>query len=175
MSLTISRSEWEEKIRGSEICRPAQPVHIRIPWCLYMLEAKQLCEKYRAKLTIINSSKLQRALFSMMDPRLTATECTKGNRLWTGFSDESSEGQYIDVNEMRPLTASVGFDPFVPLEPNGKTKENCAAAKRNVQFDVSWIDYDCNRPNVSAFCTIDEMTLIKVKGEETIVYSLWQM
>ena len=164
-------SKWEEIIKGTEVCRPANPMPIRFPWCLGMFEAKQLCEKYRGKMSIITSSEIQRELFSLMEESKYDSYCGT-NQIWTGFSDESSEGHYTDINEMRPLEPTVGLIPFASSQPNGKTKENCAVAKiihqsQNTQFHMSWWDYACKDPYVSSFCEIDDTAFIKMRGERT--------
>ena len=161
-------------IKNTEICRPANHVHIHVPWCLGMIEAKQLCEKYRGKLSVITSSEQQRELFSLMEELKNDTNC--GVHIWTGFTDESSEGHYADIYEMRPLEPTVGLSPFAPSQPNGRTKENCAVAYKSrvsggeetaQKFDISWYDYNCKDPHVLSFCEIERAAFIKMRGDLT--------
>ena len=153
-------------IKHTEVCRPVNHVPIHIPWCIGMVEAKQLCEKYRGKLSVITSSEHQRELFSLVEELKYDSNC--GVRIWTGFTDESSEGHYTDIYELRPLEPTLGLFPFAPSQPNGRTKENCAIAYKDAQkFDVSWYDYDCEDPNGSSFCEIDSAAFVKIRGELT--------
>ena len=94
---------WKEQIKNSEICTPAKPVHVRIPWCMGMLKADELCGKYRGKMPIITNSQQQEEIFSMMEFIENAPDCSQGLYLWTGFSDEFSEGTFKDVNDMKPF------------------------------------------------------------------------
>ena len=89
-----------------------------------MLKADELCRKYRGTMPIITNTEEQEELFSRMEFLENATDCAQGLYLWTGFSDELSEGQFKDVNERRRLETIVEINPFVPSEPNGGTKEN---------------------------------------------------
>ena len=165
MSWINNGISWKDQIKNSEICTPAQPVHVRIPWCMGMLKADKLCGKYRGKMPIITNSQQQEDIFSMMEFIENAPDCSQGLYLWTGFSDEFSEGTFKDVNDMKPFETVVEINPFVPSEPNGGTKENCVVAKRYVDFVTSWYDTTCSRPYTSSFCTIDEMARIKLRGE----------
>ena len=165
MSWINNDIKWADVIKNSEICTPAKSVRVRIPWCMGMLKADELCGKYKGKMPIITNSEMQRDIFSSMEFLENATDCSQGLYLWTGFSDKRSEGTFKDVNEMKTFDSIVEINPFVPSEPNGGTKENCVVAKRFVDFVTSWYDTTCSRPFTSSFCTMDEAAQIKLRGD----------
>ena len=156
-----SEKEWNKLVKNTEICSGGNPMNVLLPWCLGMKEAKYLCDKYRGKMTMIRSSELQKELFSRLDG-ITNIECLSKERvyIWTGFSDEASEGKFISIIDGRPLN---GINPFSPSQPNGDSEENCARAEKDYPFEVSWSDSFCDRPLVS-FCGLKKNPMLQIRG-----------
>lgn len=80
---------------------------------------------------------------------------------WAGWTDEITEGTFIDPNTGEELYESTdGFHPFHPGEPNGGNKENCIQV---MPHKNSWNDYRCCYRAVS-FCNIEGRPRFKIRG-----------
>ena len=80
---------------------------------------------------------------------------------WAGWTDELTEGRYIDPNtgeEMYETTG--GFHPFHPGEPNGGALENCIQVWPHKN---SWNDYRCGY-RAASFCNIEGRPRFKIRG-----------
>ena len=80
---------------------------------------------------------------------------------WAGWTDELTEGRYIDPNtgeEMYETTG--GFHPFHPGEPNGGSLENCIQVWPHKN---SWNDYRCGY-RAASFCNIEGRPRFKIRG-----------
>ena len=161
-------------IQRTEICNSADPVDIRLPWCLGMMEAKQLCEKFRGEMTIITSSKLQTELFIQLEETTDDRDCVRDKRalkkIWTGFTDEKREGHFVDINNGAPLISMLDPLPFFHSAPDGGVGENCVTAsiKSNQPFKSSWYDTDCTRP-LASFCRFDRIPRLQIRGGVNIL------
>ena len=139
-------------------------MHVLLPWCLGMPEAKQLCHKYRGRLAIITSSEFQKSLFTQLEG-LTDTEgCLAGDKIWTGFSDEEVEGHFVNLNNGEHVDDAVDPVPFFPSQPNGGNEENCAMAWNRHPYEESWYDTYCARP-LASFCKIDQSPRAQIRGK----------
>ena len=148
-------SKWLNLIKASELCIAAGSVHVHMPWCQGMSEAKMQCEKLRGRMTVIQSMELQRDLFSVFQSDLSCQA-----RIWTGFSDEEAEGSFVDVND----GGNSSMMPFSPGQPNGDTEENCLYAK-SVGNEIYWYDSMCWLERGS-FCTFDQNPRVQIRGSE---------
>lgn len=80
--------------------------------------------------------------------------------MWTGWSDEESEGILRDANSGEVLTTGA-YAPFQFGEPNGLEAENCVSMKQNGE----WRDFDCNQKSVAP-CFIKRMPpQFKLRGK----------
>ena len=156
--------QWHNLIRNVNICTDDNPVDVLLPWCLGMVEAKQLCNKYRGELTIITSSKLQNKLFSMQELSGTVDGCNR-DWIWTGFSDEQLEGHFIDANNGIPSDSLIDTVPFHPSQPNGERAENCVAAGKLLQYDTSWYDTYCHGTRPFS-CRMEKNPRVQIRGVE---------
>lgn len=157
-------AKWEKLIQNSEVCTGVGPKSILLPWCMKFDEAKLLCEKYRGHMTTIVSSNQQRELFSQVRNSLRSTDCTWHNEVWTGFSDEEEEGNFVDVIDGSVLDTIADFMPFFVGQPNGGSFENCASADAKVLSEKSWYDARCD-DSILSFCTIYKNPLLQIRGE----------
>ena len=168
-----TENRWHEVIQGAEICNRANTIDIRLPWCLGMMEAKQLCEKYRGEMTIITSSKMQKELFIQLEETTDERDCVRDktslDKIWTGFTGEKREGHFVDINHGAPLINKLDPLPFFHSNPDGGIAENCVTAsiKSNQPFKSSWYDTDCTRP-LASFCRFDHIPRLQIRGEMNI-------
>ena len=169
-----TNDEWQESIQGAEICKGTMSVDVRLPWCLGMKEAKQLCNKYRGEMTIITSSKVQHELFIKLEETTDANDCVKNKtsikKIWTGFTDEEVEGLFVNINDETPLIDMLNPVPFSHSDPNGENAENCitASIKSNQSYEASWYDTWCGRP-LASFCRIDQVPRLKIRGKDPYI------
>ena len=152
-----NQNEWGKKIKSTEICKGSKPVDVILPWFLTMPKAKQLCEKYGGKTSVITSVKMRETLFSQMDtiPELAGCAWPKCVA-WTGFTDEEDEGNFIDINEGKPLN----FKPWAQGEPNGKENENCGISYK---LSPDWYDAPCDNAYFS-FCRMEGISRFHLRG-----------
>ena len=173
-----TKYEWQESIQGTDICNGAKPVDVRLPWCLGMMEAKHLCGKYRGKMTIITNSKMQEELFHKLEETTDVHDCVKHKtalkKIWTGFTDEEVEGQFVDVNDGTPFKNILDPMPFFPAQPDGEGGENCVSAsiKSNQPYEASWYDTYCDRP-LASFCRINRIPRLQIRGKDYCACDSW--
>ena len=166
------KSQWNKGIQNSEICTNKDPSDVLLPWCLNIHEGKQLCNKYKGHMTIITNSELQDKLLLLSKGISDAKGCLNEfhNLVWTGFTDEEVEGNFIDINEGLPMNAMMDLLPFNPSEPNGERAENCViawdmeGAQSQYKYDISWYDTTCYRRDIPSFCKIDDNPRIQIRG-----------
>ena len=167
-----NETEWN-KLLNSEICHGKGSVDVLLPWCLELHKAKLLCNKYRGKMTIITSSKLQEDLFSKLEEITDAVGCLSEHDIWTGFSDEQVEGHFVDLNEGIPMKDMMESVPFAMSQPNGEREENCVMAYDHYysadQNDTQWYDTYCHSTRISFFCRIDSSPRVQIRGKITQV------
>ena len=159
-----SEDEWKNLIKNTEVCQGAKSVDIPMPWCLGMNEAKSLCNKLGGRITVISDLGMQQGMFSKHEQFLDSVGCKfleDSVCLWTGFTDEKVEGQYIDVNKEENLETLFDTSPMAPGEPNGDSEENCLFVCENRPF---WYDVRCSSP-LTSFCSIDKNPLIQIRGD----------
>ena len=170
-----SENEWIERVQRSDICGKTRAKDILMPWCMGMIEAKRMCNKFKGQITIITNSQQQGELFSTLKGIKSTEACLSGERVWTGFSDERVEGHFIDVKE-GAYTAE-NFDPFpMPYSSqNGGRQQNCAAAWRSNPYESSWYDLSCKRKNVASFCRIDTNPRLQIRGKVKIYHKVNQI
>ena len=156
---------WNNVMNSSDICYSIGSVHVLLPWCLGMHEAKQLCNKYRGHMTLVTSKEMQIKLFSLMEGISETVECFEDVRLWTGFSDEEAEGHFVDAESGKAITDIISPVPFRLSQPNGERSENCVAIAKNRPEKFSWFDTDCYRKDIPLFCSIDNSPRIQIRGD----------
>ena len=174
MSWLESKEQWHDLVKRANICIGANPIDVLLPWCLGMHEAKLICDKYRGNITIITSIELQRQLYSQLKGKVYEENCDvpDGPVIWTGFSDEAFEGNFVDVLDDKPLKSFFQTTPFAPSQPNGKSNENCAMAA-NHMHGWDWFDTNCAR-SLPSFCKLNENPQMKIRGrhQEIILMSI---
>ena len=129
-----------------------------------MVEAKQLCDKYTGEMTIVKTTKLQEEFFSQMKMAKVIDDCERV--LWTGFSDEAMEDNFVDVNQGRPIKELLDPIPFATSQPNGGNAENCVVAWTG---NALWYDTRCHRTAVS-FCKIDANPRLQMRGDKYLCH-----
>ena len=87
--------------------------------------------------------------------------CYSRGCVWTGFTDEKKEGDFIDINEDKRLETIFDNLPFSPGEPNGDEEENCLISCKDTPF---WHDAVCQK-GASPFCKFDRNALIQIRGK----------
>ena len=164
MSWVKSEDNWKRLIKNTEICQDAESIDIPIPWCLGMRKAQRLCTKLGGHMTVISDLEKQKEIFSKHERFLDIAGCKFFNEgsacLWTGFTDERVEGQYIEVNEGRKLETMFRPSPMAPGEPNGDREENCLFSCVDSPF---WYDVRCSS-SLTSFCSINKNPWIQIRG-----------
>ena len=159
-----TENEWLKLVQSTDVCTTAKPLHVLLPWCLGMPHAKQLCDKFRGQLAIVDGSDMQKDLFVKLKGVSDAEGCLADNKIWTGFSDEEDEGHFVDLNNKQLLNELLEPVPFFPTQPNGGEEENCAMAWNRHPYEESWYDTYCARL-LASFCKIDHSPRVQVRGE----------
>ena len=149
-----------------------------MPWCLGMLEAKQLCNKYRGQMTVITNSVLQNKLSLSLQELTGTVDCHNNNNtreklkyswIWAGFSDEQMEGHFIDANNGIPLNSLMDHIPFHLSQPNGEKVENCVGAWTKYPYETSWFDTYCHS-NHPFSCRMEKNLRVQIRGDEKCIY-----
>ena len=160
-----SEDKWKSLIKDSEICQGAKPINIPMPWCLGMSEANNLCKKLGGHMTVMSDLQMQEDIISKHQRFLDLSGCIfleDSACLWTGFTDERVEGQFIDVNKGENLESLFNSSPMAPGEPNGDKEENCIFSCVKRPF---WYDVRCSTA-LTSFCSIGENPWIQIRGNE---------
>ena len=163
--MTKDKNVWNKVIKTSEICTSQGSVDVLLPWCLSMHGAKLLCNKYRGQMTIITSLELEGKLFSSIEGISDRIKCLREDTVWTGFSDEKVEGNFVDANEGIPLGNMTDYIPLHLSQPNGGREENCVQSYKNDQNETYWFDTNCQRKKIPFFCRVDNNPRIQIRGE----------
>ena len=110
-------------------------------------------------------------LFSLLEWIPNRVECLKDWIVWTGFSDEHDEGNFIDSNEGKQINTFVDPIPFQLSQPNGGRDENCVmaykfyhSAKAPLPYQQSWFDTNCHRRDIPLFCRIENNPRFQIRG-----------
>ena len=84
--------------------------------------------------------------------------------VWAGWTDEPSEGTFVDMNDYNVTIQSVGVDLWRKSEPNGDLRENCVLLDG---FD--FVDVNCNK-KFCGICDMGESPILKLRGlcEDTV-------
>ena len=160
----------------SEICTDANATDVFFPWSGGMEAGNLLCNNYKGNMTVIENFKMWQALSSKMNIKwdvkdyysfngfatpskdILAKNMTEDVSLWIGFSDEETEGHFVDIIEGK---ISFNYSLFAKGEPNGNRKENCVA--KGAKY--GWIDARCSRNN-PFFCRMQQNPEFKIRGEK---------
>ena len=78
--------------------------------------------------------------------------------IWAGWTDEPSEGTFVNMNDYNVTIQSLGVDLWRKHEPNGDLRENCVVLDG---FDFA--DWNCNR-KLCGICDMGESPILKLRG-----------
>ena len=79
--------------------------------------------------------------------------------IWAGWTDEPSEGTFVDMNDYNVTIQSVGVDLWRKSEPNGDLRENCVLLDG---FD--FVDMNCDK-KFCGICDMGASPVFKLRGK----------
>lgn len=84
--------------------------------------------------------------------------------IWAGWTDEPSEGTFVDMNDYNVTIQSVGVDLWRKSEPNGDLRENCVLLDG---FD--FVDMNCDK-KFCGICDMGASPVFKLRGKIYLLY-----
>ena len=136
-----------------------------------MKDGQRLCEMYWGNMTIIKDVKMWKTLSSQIKKDwkmedyyrirgkdiLSSDDLSKNvSQLWSGFSDEDTEGVFVDIVEGTNFSDHLVFNEG---EPNGGERENCVGLGENGAWDDQ-----CNWKK-PFLCTLSRSPRFQIRGE----------
>ena len=82
--------------------------------------------------------------------------------IWAGWTDEPSEGTFVDMNDYNVTIQSVGVDLWRKSEPNGDLRENCVLLDG---FD--FVDMNCDK-KFCGICDMGASPVFKLRGKNIL-------
>ena len=138
----------------TEVCFKGDKINLALPVKLPHGKAKQACENIArdVMVPVRNESELTSFVKFMKN------KIENPIQIWTPYSDQEKEGEFLNVNDMTNLTV----DLWGQNQPNGKRDENC------IVIAPSWVpkaftDLPCSYRIVSG-CRRHTESRLKLRG-----------
>ena len=156
--ISSTNGTWDEMIGMTEICSiEEQTLDVLMPWNMDMRDGQQLCEKYWGNMTVINGLKIWDTLLA----KNISSTFNKYIRTWTGFSDEDSEGYFVDIVAGSKLKDD---SMFAKGQPTGDG--NCLFI-----LNGRYYDGDCQW-HFPFFCRLRQKPRFQLRGEKAAHFVL---
>ena len=153
----IVGSDWSLQEEFNEtICIPNEHYNLAISTKMKIDVAMDICRKMLNKSTI--PFQLDREALSKYVGWHKTTTNNSCSSIWTPFSDQNTEGTFLNMNDNTTVTIHQGL--WDATEPNGGKDENFAriSVSRSVLYDVSIRTLGCSS------CQISHNLLLRLDG-----------
>ena len=139
------------------VCRQEETYLLAVPFEIEAREAIKLCQK-RLGGGILSSYDNASTLrdFAEWFESISAGSCSF---LWTPYSDEKSEGDFVNMND----NAEATYLPWGPSQPNGGREENFVRMTYNPD-DIQYIDSANFVKGTCSSCQLNTTLLLRLAG-----------